>query len=116
MAVIAGHVPDLSGLTLLRTLELSWNKFSGKVPSFRAMSALRVLSWQGPGQGLGLSGGLQPMLRSADSGWKDGPNSRELFVHDVNRAGSYVVFLAAVGQKGCRRSFRSVVFGSTPTV
>lgn len=59
-----GHTPDLSGLTALRTLELSGNKFDGEAPSLLALSALRVLAWQGPGHGQGLFGGLRTMLPS----------------------------------------------------
>lgn len=65
---VSGNIPDLSGLTAIRTLELSRNNFSGEFPSLSALSTMRVLAWQGPGHGRGLSGGLHNILPAIISG------------------------------------------------
>ena len=65
---VSGHMPDLSGLKAIRTLELSGNNFDGEFPSLSALSTMRVLAWQGPGFGRGLSNGLHNILPSIISG------------------------------------------------
>ncbi|CAM9654293.1 unnamed protein product [Ectocarpus sp. 12 AP-2014] len=60
---LKGSIPDLRGLTALRSLDLSRNRLEGKAPSLSTLSGLRVFACQGPGYGKGrLSGGLSSLL------------------------------------------------------
>ncbi|CAM9836281.1 unnamed protein product, partial [Ectocarpus fasciculatus] len=64
-----GPIPDLRGLTALRSLDLSRNRFEGKAPSLSSLSGLRVFACQGPGYGKGrLSGRLNSLLNIKTSG------------------------------------------------
>ncbi|CAM9570861.1 unnamed protein product, partial [Ectocarpus sp. 6 AP-2014] len=64
-----GLIPDLRGLTALRSLDLSRNRFEGTAPSLSTLSGLRVFACQGPGYGKGrLSGGLSSILNTKTSG------------------------------------------------
>ncbi|CAM9413097.1 unnamed protein product [Ectocarpus sp. 12 AP-2014] len=66
---LKGPIPDLRGLTALRSLDLSRNRFEGKAPSLSTLSGLRVFACQGPGYGKGrLSGGLSSLLNTRTSG------------------------------------------------
>ncbi|CAM9210446.1 unnamed protein product, partial [Ectocarpus sp. 4 AP-2014] len=66
---LSGPIPDLRGLTALRSLDLSRNRFEGKAPSLSTLSGLRVFACQGPGCGKGrLSGGLSSLLNTKTSG------------------------------------------------
>ncbi|CAN0505032.1 unnamed protein product, partial [Scytosiphon promiscuus] len=65
----AGDLPDLGGLTQLRTLDVSRNRLEGQVPSLSALLSLRVLACPGSArEKRGFSGGLQQLFRTEVSG------------------------------------------------
>ncbi|CAN0052522.1 unnamed protein product, partial [Sphacelaria rigidula] len=63
-----GCIPDLTQLSKLRTVELSWNNINNGLSSLATLTSLRALTWRGPGGGRGISGELQTLLPSKPPG------------------------------------------------